>query len=140
MASQFERFRFPQVKLLKYLNQFCEQISLFAKKRNRLRANSLAPPAKSEVRKLQIPATTSHFDRYTLDFYSPEAHLAIELDGGGHERMRHQIHDRERTEILASQEILVLRFWNHQVREELDSVLQAIWLTLEKRCPHNPSP
>ena len=78
-------------------------------------------------------------DRYTLDFYCPEAHLAIELDGGGHERMRHQIHDRERTEFLASQEILVLRFWNHQVREELDSVLQAIWFVLEQRCPKNPS-
>jgi hypothetical protein len=32
MASQFERFRFPQVKLLKYLNQFCEQSSLSAQK------------------------------------------------------------------------------------------------------------
>jgi hypothetical protein len=25
-----------------------------------------------------------------------------------------------------------LRFWNHQVRQELDSVLQAIWFTLQK--------
>jgi len=30
----------------------------------------------------------------------------------------------------------VLRFWNHQVRRELDSVSQAIWFALEQRIPH----
>jgi very-short-patch-repair endonuclease len=34
----------------------------------------------------------------------------------------------------------VLRFWNHQVRKELDSVLQAIRFALEKRCGESPSP
>jgi very-short-patch-repair endonuclease len=34
----------------------------------------------------------------------------------------------------------VLRFWNHQVRRELDSVLQAIWFALQKRCSSEPSP
>jgi len=34
--------------------------------------------------------------------------------------------------------ILVLRFWNPQVRRELDSVLQAIWFALQERCSSNP--
>jgi hypothetical protein len=36
--------------------------------------------------------------------------------------------------------IIVLRFWNHQVRQELDSVLKAIWFALEQRDPSKPSP
>jgi very-short-patch-repair endonuclease len=79
-------------------------------------------------------------DRYILDFYCSEARLAVELDGGGHDCIRRQLHDRDRTEFLVSRKIVVLRFWNHQVREELDSVLQAIWFVLEQRCPKNPSP
>jgi very-short-patch-repair endonuclease len=79
-------------------------------------------------------------DRCILDFYCPEARLAVELDGGGHDYMRRRMHDQARTEFLTSQQIVVLRFWNHQVREELDSVLQAIWFALEQRSPNNPSP
>lgn len=79
-------------------------------------------------------------DRYIVDFYCAKARLAIELDGGGHDYTGRQMHDRDRTKFLASQEIVVLRFWNHQVREELDSVLQAIWFALEQHCPKNPSP
>jgi hypothetical protein len=31
----------------------------------------------------------------------------------------------------------VVRFWNHQVHQELDSVLQAIWFALQERCSPN---
>jgi very-short-patch-repair endonuclease len=34
----------------------------------------------------------------------------------------------------------VLRFWNHQVRRELDSVLRAIWFPLGERQQDKPSP
>jgi len=34
----------------------------------------------------------------------------------------------------------LLRFWNHQVRYELDSVLKAIWFALEERPLSQPSP
>jgi very-short-patch-repair endonuclease len=67
-------------------------------------------------------------DCYILDFYCPTAKLAIELDGGGHNYRVGQIRDRTRSEFLARKGIIVLRFWNHQVRQELDSVLQAIWV------------
>ena len=71
---------------------------------------------------------------HVLDFYCPAANLAIELDGGGH---NYRVGQR-RLEFLDSQRIMVLRFWNRQVRRELDSVLQAIWFALEERCPPNP--
>jgi len=77
---------------------------------------------------------------YILDFYCPDLKLAIELDGSGHGHRHRETHDKAREEFLDRQGIAVVRFWNHQVREELDSVLQAIWLALEKRVPNHPSP
>ncbi|PYJ70277.1 MAG: hypothetical protein DME76_06085 [Verrucomicrobia bacterium] len=77
---------------------------------------------------------------YILDFYCSAAKLTIELDGGGHNYRSGQRRDQTRDEFFARQGIEVLRFWNHQVREELDSVLRAIWLALEKRAENNPSP
>jgi very-short-patch-repair endonuclease len=65
------------------------------------------------------------FNCYILDFYCPAAKLAIELDGGGHNYRLGQIRDRTRSEFLARQAITVLPFWNHQVRQELDSVLKS---------------
>jgi very-short-patch-repair endonuclease len=80
------------------------------------------------------------FQDYVLDFYCPSAKLAIELDGGGHDYHRKQIRDARRSEFMARQGIVVLRFWNHQVRQELDSVLRSIWLALEEREQNKPSP
>jgi very-short-patch-repair endonuclease len=77
---------------------------------------------------------------YVLDFFCPTAKLAIELDGGGHNYRFGQIRDRRRSNLLADHGITVLRFWNHQVRYEPDSVLKAIWFALEERCSSEPSP
>ena len=79
-------------------------------------------------------------DCYILDFYCPEAHLAIELDGGGHNYIGREIYDEARTKFLVSQGIVVLGFWNHQLRENVDNVLEAIWFALEQRRGNNPSP
>src|SRR5712672_3400947 len=64
-------------------------------------------------------------DPYVLDFYCPALKLAIELDGSGHDSPLRETRDRTREKLLAEQGIAVLRFWNHQVREELESVLDA---------------
>ena len=66
--------------------------------------------------------------------------LAIELDGSGHGYRLRERADAVRDKFLAGNGIVVVRFWNHQIREELDSVLQSIWLALEKRALSNPSP
>ena len=80
------------------------------------------------------------FDDYVLDLYCPSGKLGIELDGGGHNYRAGKIRDRRRSEFLARHRVIVLRFWNHQVRQELDSVLQVIWFALDERKRHNPSP
>src|SRR5262249_9581640 len=51
-----------------------------------------------------------------------------------------QIRDRKRSNVVADRGIMVLRFWNHQVRRELYSVLRAIWFALEERPLSQPSP
>jgi very-short-patch-repair endonuclease len=64
---------------------------------------------------------------FVCDFLCRERSLAIELDGGQHaERIAH---DERRTAFLNAQGITVLRFWNNDVFENIDGVLQ---LTLGK--------
>src|SRR5881275_1753407 len=72
-------------------------------------------------------------DRYILDFCCPVLQLAVELDGGGHNYLLGERRDNARRELLVAKGIAVLRFWNDQVRDELDSVLQTIWFALEER-------
>src|SRR6266699_6696950 len=60
-------------------------------------------------------------DRYAIDFYCPEARLAIELDGGGHNFAAKESLNQARTRFLASKDIQILRFWNHEISQELDS-------------------
>lgn len=75
---------------------------------------------------------------YFMDFYCPSLKLAIELDGSGHAYSRRRKQDKAREEFLLRQGITVIRFWNHQVRTDLDSVLRAIWFAIEKCLKGNP--
>ncbi|GFE58648.1 endonuclease domain-containing protein [Geobacter sp. AOG1] len=63
---------------------------------------------------------------YILDFYCHDAHLAVELDGGGHGDEEQKAYDEERTRILVGAGIKVLRFWNHEVLHDLDCVLERL--------------
>ena len=74
--------------------------------------------------------------RYYLDFYCEEAHLAVELDGGGHSYPGRQHSDGGREHFLVSQGIKTLRFWNHQLRTEREVVRDAIFNALQERAPH----
>ena len=65
--------------------------------------------------------------RYILDFFCPEARLAVELDGAGHAEPGQASYDAERTAWLAETEgIRVVRFWNREVGRQLDGVLGRI--------------
>jgi very-short-patch-repair endonuclease len=55
--------------------------------------------------------------------------LIVELDGIQH--LEQEDYDRERTAFLESKGYRVLRFWNHQVMNEIEGVLQAIGDALE---------
>lgn len=67
---------------------------------------------------------------YILDFYCHTARLAIELDGGGHNDDEQRRYDRERTKTLEGTGIRVVRFWNHDVLKDLESVLEVIYTEL----------
>jgi len=68
--------------------------------------------------------------RYILDFYCHELKLAIELDGGQHNESHSQQYDEARTRYLKEQGIEVIRFWNNEVLQQTDSVLEALWNAL----------
>jgi very-short-patch-repair endonuclease len=74
--------------------------------------------------------------KFILDFYCHEAKLAIELDGGGHTEPEQAEYDKRRNEILEAEGIRVLRFWNTDVLDNLEGVIEAIAVEL----PSPPSP
>lgn len=77
---------------------------------------------------------------YVLDFYCAEAHLGIELDGGQHNESEAQARDNDRTAFLAARGIKMIRFWNHEVLQETEAVLQQLWDALTKTLtPPSPS-
>jgi hypothetical protein len=70
--------------------------------------------------------------RFAATYWISIVRRQSELDGAGHNYRLGQMRDQSRSNVLADQGVIVLRFWNHQVRYELDSVLKAIWFALEK--------
>ena len=60
---------------------------------------------------------------------SLKARLIIELDGSQH--IEQQEYDDERTRYLESRGYKVIRFWNHQVMNDLEGVVRAILQALE---------
>jgi very-short-patch-repair endonuclease len=61
---------------------------------------------------------------YIVDFCSPCHKLIIELNGSQH--LEQQEYDAERTAYLESKGYQVLRFWNNEVLENMDGVVQVI--------------
>ncbi len=66
------------------------------------------------------------FEGFILDFFCPEARLAIELDGEIHKDKEIKEYDLERTRILAENGIRVLRFWNSEVEIDVERVILRV--------------
>ena len=78
---------------------------------------------------------------YFADFACIEARLVVELDGGQHATPEGLLSDQRRSEALAAQGYVVLRFWNHDVLQQTDVVLESILFALPQVGPHpNPLP
>src|SRR5687768_15017647 len=75
--------------------------------------------------------------RFVCDFMCREARLVVEVDGGQHDD-RSPL-DAERTEWIESEGYRVLRFWNNEVLENTDGVLQSILERLKTAHPLTPS-
>ncbi|WP_136524215.1 endonuclease domain-containing protein [Geomonas ferrireducens] len=84
------------------------------------------------------------FGKYVLDFYCPEARLAVELDGGQHNLTKNALRDQGRTDFLEAQGVFVLRVWNNEVFSNLEGVLEEIYGALLQRAEvhygRNPLP
>jgi very-short-patch-repair endonuclease len=69
--------------------------------------------------RFQVP-----FHPYYADFACLKAKLIIEVDGGQHDEARAK--DERRTRFLEGKGFRVLRFWNNDVLQNLDGVLEVI--------------
>lgn len=63
---------------------------------------------------------------FIVDFVCHDRNLVIELDGGQHATEQKAARDVKRTQWLASKGYRVLRFWNSEVLQQCDSVVQTI--------------
>ncbi|RFS36119.1 endonuclease domain-containing protein [Acinetobacter sp. SWAC5] len=64
---------------------------------------------------------------YIVDFYCHEIGLVIELDGSQHNTEDGKEYDAERTKFLEALGLTVVRYWNHDVLERTDVVLEHLW-------------
>jgi very-short-patch-repair endonuclease len=73
--------------------------------------------------------------RYVVDFVCREHRLVIEVDGGQHADNER---DRIRDQWLTERNYRVLRFWNNDVLENMDGVLEVIAAALQVESPPHP--
>lgn len=75
---------------------------------------------------------------YIVDFVCLEAGLIIEADGGQHSRQA--VYDARRTALLEALGYRVMRYWNHEILRELETVLEKIRTALMETPSPQPSP
>lgn len=68
---------------------------------------------------------------YVVDFLCIEARLIVEVDGGQHNANI----DAPRTRFLEERGYRILRFWNNEVIENFEGVLQTLSAALKKEEP-----
>ena len=73
--------------------------------------------------------------RYIADFGCIEAKLIVELDGGQHQDSDYDVRRDTELEALG---FTVLRFWNNQVLQETEAVLEEILRVLETTTGEHP--
>lgn len=69
---------------------------------------------------------------YILDFAYEELKFGIELDGGQHNEAANLARDAARTSVLATSGWQILRFWNNDVIENIEGVLEEITQALTR--------
>ncbi|MHB8069812.1 MAG: endonuclease domain-containing protein [Desulfobaccales bacterium] len=74
---------------------------------------------------------------YIVDFICLEKKVVIEVDGGQH--AENEELDKRRSAYLEKLGYHILRFWNNEVLQETEAVLNTIFANLEDAPPH-PSP
>ena len=75
---------------------------------------------------------------YVVDFCSVKAKMIVELDGGQHSA--EQERDAKRTAYLNDQGFDVMRFWDHDVLNQTEAVLERIRQKIGRATLTPPSP
>jgi very-short-patch-repair endonuclease len=75
---------------------------------------------------------------FIVDFICVEKNLVIEVDGGQH--AENDELDLQRSAYLNKMGCQVFRFWNNQVLQETEAVLEAIFAILADGKQNSPSP
>jgi len=71
-------------------------------------------------------------DEFILDFYCPQAELAIEIDGDSHYETNKPEYDAERSRKIESHGIKIIRFTNTEIYESLEGVVGLILKQLKE--------
>ncbi|MGE3746493.1 MAG: endonuclease domain-containing protein [Sphingomonadaceae bacterium] len=74
---------------------------------------------------------------FICDFVSRGLKLVIEVDGGQHDWNSEQ--DRQRTDFLEARGYKLIRFWNNDVTERIEGVVQEIERVIADMPSPNPS-
>uniref|UniRef100_C6E5X6 DUF559 domain-containing protein n=1 Tax=Geobacter sp. (strain M21) TaxID=443144 RepID=C6E5X6_GEOSM len=75
---------------------------------------------------------------YITDFLSFKPRIVVELDGGQHAEARE--HDAQRDQCLRRNGFTVLRFWNNDIFNNMEGVLEVIREQCLKHPPPPPDP
>ena len=75
---------------------------------------------------------------FIVDFICVEKNLVIEVDGGQH--AENEESDLQRSAFLNKMGYRIFRFWNNQVLQETEGVLEAIFAILAEGKQNSPSP
>jgi very-short-patch-repair endonuclease len=68
------------------------------------------------------------------------ARLVVEVDGSQHGRNAESVRDASRTAWLKSKGYRVLRFWNNEITENVEGVLEAIYSAVYGSVGAEPPP
>jgi very-short-patch-repair endonuclease len=73
-------------------------------------------------------------DEYVVDFYCPRLKLVLEIDGDSHDEKEEL--DKIRQEKLESKGLTVLRFWDLDVRANVDGIVEQLREWIESNRTH----
>ena len=72
-------------------------------------------------------------DKFVVDFYCAPAKLVIEIDGSQHFEEQGVVYDAERTSILESYGLKVIRYSNREIDREFSGVCESIDQIIKER-------
>jgi very-short-patch-repair endonuclease len=112
----------------------------------RLRLNQTGAEERLWRKLRHWPIEGTHFRRqvpigpYIADFACMAAHVIIEVDGSQHGVGENVIRDEVRTRWLEAAGYRVIRFWNNDLTNNMDGVLESIYAAVHGSTIAEPAP